>query len=294
MDNKDILDILAEFTHISILKLDIEGNIKQILYNSNECIKFKKGIHIQDIFSLRDRERVKRAFEQGVGVESRYIKIANKYCKGLQYVNIKVKDIQGEIYIYLIQTQSKTEKELQYQEKIQELSLQAQVDQLTGLLNRHGYWERVKRILNCGDKERKIGILFLDIDGLKAINTALGHKGGDKAINQISTLISNSIRHRDIAVRYGGDEFVIVVEELTGSRGTALGLAKRMLKEINSSRSKYLTTVSIGVHVVKVGDIVKKGLSSKSLQRRWEDEVAKADEKAYEAKEKGKNTVIFT
>ena len=39
--------------------------------------------------------------------------------------------------------------------------------------------------------------------------------------------------------------------------------------------SKYLTTVSIGVHVVKVGDIVKKGLSNKSLQRRWEDEVAK-------------------
>lgn len=294
MNNKDILNILSQFSEISILKLDIEGNIKQVIYNSNENIKFKKYIHIKNIFSLEDRERVEKTFIQGIGEEIRYLKIANKYSRGIQHVNIKVRDIEGETYIFLIYTQSEKEKEVQYQEKIEELSLQAQVDQLTGLLNRHGYWERVKRILNCGDRDRRIGILFLDMDGLRDVNTKLGHKGGDKALNQISTLISKSIRQRDIAVRYGGDEFVIVVEELSGSKGTALGLAKRILKEINSKKGKYLATVSIGVHVVKVGNIFKKGLTNIALHRNWEEEVVKADKKAYKAKSLGKNTLVST
>ena len=135
--------------------------------------------------------------------------------------------------------------------------------------------------------------MFIDIDKLKTINDTKGHKIGDKAISQISTLIAKSIRQRDIAVRYGGDEFIIVVEELSGSRSTAYGLAKRLIREINKTKGKYITTISIGVHIFKVGDVMKKGISDIALHRSWEEQVVKADNLAYEAKKGGRNTLAF-
>lgn len=296
MNSTKILEIVKEFSQISILKLNEEGYVKEVLLNSNTKINPKKDIKIFNLFILEDRKRVENLFNKGMGEETKLLQISKRYSRGNQYVNLNIKDIRGKTYAYLKLTmpQKEKEKELEIENKIQELSNIAETDHLTGLLNRHTYWDRVKRILNCGDSERKIGILFLDMDGLKEINTKLGHKGGDQAINQISSLISKSIRQRDIAVRYGGDEFVIVVEELSGSKSSALGLAKRIFKEINKSKNKYLTTVSIGVHVVKVGKIFKKDLSDISIHRNWEEEVVKADKLAYKAKEAGKNTIQYS
>jgi diguanylate cyclase (GGDEF)-like protein len=148
--------------------------------------------------------------------------------------------------------------------------------------------------MNCGDPERKIGILFIDMDGLKQINTKKGHKGGDRAIRQISTLILKNIRERDIAVRYGGNEFLIVVEELSGRESSAYGLAKRLIEIINEKENSYLTTISIGVHITKVGNILKGNDTSVFLKRKWDKEVAKADKMTSKARKEGKNTIIFS
>ncbi len=294
MHYKNIIDVLSDFSKISIIQLDIEGNIKKILLNSDEDLKIKREVNIKKIFSLEDRGRVELLFKVGMGEESKYLKILQRYSKGSKYVNLKIKEISGEIYAFLESTDTQREKELRYEAKLNSLSKKAELDQLTGLLNRHAYWDRVKRILNCGDPERRIGIIFLDMDGLKGINDKRGHKVGDKAISQIANLISRSIRERDIAVRYGGDEFIIVIEELSGSKSTAYGLAKRLLKEINSKRDNFLTTISIGVHITKVGDIFDKKLSNLKLHHNWEKEVVLADNMALKAKESGKNTIIYS
>ena len=293
MSNTKLIDILTSFSEALLVRLDEEGQIKEVLINSLPKFKIKKNIYLRNIFSLQDRDRVEGVFKKGIGEESRYLKLSNKYSKSKKFVDLCIKDIKGDTYAYIASTQSQRDRELRYESRLKALSDRAELDQLSGLLNRHGYWERVKRILNCGDPERKIGILFIDIDKLKTINDTKGHKIGDKAISQISTLIAKSIRQRDIAVRYGGDEFIIVVEELSGSRSTAYGLAKRLIREINKTKGKYITTISIGVHIFKVGDVMKKGISDIALHRSWEEQVVKADKLAYEAKKGGRNTLAF-
>ena len=293
MSNTKLIDIFTSFSEALLVRLDEEGQIKEVLINSLPKFKIKKNIYLRNIFSLQDRDRVEGVFKKGIGEESRYLKLSNKYSKSKKFVDLCIKDIKGDTYAYIASTQSQRDRELRYESRLKALSDRAELDQLSGLLNRHGYWERVKRILNCGDPERKIGILFIDIDKLKTINDTKGHKIGDKAISQISTLIAKSIRQRDIAVRYGGDEFIIVVEELSGSRSTAYGLAKRLIREINKTKGKYITTISIGVHIFKVGDVMKKGISDIALHRSWEEQVVKADKLAYEAKKGGRNTLSF-
>ena len=293
MSNTKLIDIYQSFSETLLVRLNEEGQIKEVLINSLPKFKIKKNIYLRNIFSLQDRDRVEGVFKKGIGEESRYLKLSNKYSKSKKFVDLCIKDIKGDTYAYIASTQSQRDRELRYESRLKALSDRAELDQLSGLLNRHGYWERVKRILNCGDPERKIGILFIDIDKLKTINDTKGHKIGDKAISQISTLIAKSIRQRDIAVRYGGDEFIIVVEELSGSRSTAYGLAKRLIREINKTKGKYITTISIGVHIFKVGDVMKKGISDIALHRSWEEQVVKADNLAYEAKKGGRNTLAF-
>ena len=294
MSNTKLIDIYQSFSETLLVRLNEEGQIKEVLINSLPKFKIKKNIYLRNIFSLQDRDRVEGVFKKGIGEESRYLKLSNKYSKSKKFVDLCIKDIKGDTYAYIASTQSQRDRELRYESRLKALSDRAELDQLSGLLNRHGYWERVKRILNCGDPERKIGILFIDMDELRQINEDKGHKGGDKAINQISTLISKQIRERDIAVRYGGDEFVIVVEELSGSKSSAYGLAKRLIKSINEKKASYITTISIGVHTVKVGEVFKKNLSNVALHRNWEEQVAKADKMTYKAKESGKNTVMFS
>ena len=294
MNIMNVLKILQKVSDITILELDSDGKINNVIFNSNTDILVKKNQELKEIFSPKERKKVERIFTGGLGKEGKYLRISKRYSKGTQYVNTRIEDIDGKIYAYLVPGQPHREEELEYENRVQELSYKAETDQLTGLLNRHGYWERVKRILNCGDSGRKIGIIFLDMDKLTEINNTKGHKVGDKAINQLSSLIARTIRSRDIAVRYGGDEFLIIVEELSGKKSTAYGLAKRILREINQNKSKFLTTFSIGVHVTKVGKVNRKGITNTQLHRNWEEQVVIADTMAYKAKASGRNTIVFS
>lgn len=88
-------------------------------------------------------------------------------------------------------------------------------DCLTGLYNRN-FWEDIKAgsvdILDCDDYT----IIWMDMDNLKSINMETGHSGGDKAIKNIAHAIKDSIRDTDIAFRFGGDEFLILIPGMDG------------------------------------------------------------------------------
>ncbi|KPU27515.1 hypothetical protein TR13x_05470 [Caloranaerobacter sp. TR13] len=86
----------------------------------------------------------------------------------------------------------------------------AYIDSFTNLHNRN-FWEHFKEgILNFPDYET-YGVIIIDMDNLKYINDNWGHKSGDKAIKIVSQSIKESIRKKDIPIRYGGDEFIIIV-----------------------------------------------------------------------------------
>ncbi|EIV92896.1 bifunctional diguanylate cyclase/phosphodiesterase [Frankia sp. QA3] len=91
-------------------------------------------------------------------------------------------------------------------------------DGLTGLPNRTALLDRLSRALRRADHDhRQVGVLFVDLDGFKAINDALGHQAGDDLLRTTATRLSHAVRPGDVAGRLAGDEFAVLCENVDGT-----------------------------------------------------------------------------
>lgn len=94
-------------------------------------------------------------------------------------------------------------------------------DELTGLPNRSLLADRISQAIKQSVRNKtQLGVLVLDLNGFKQINDSLGHSIGDQLLTRVSQRLLTSIRATDSAYRYGGDEFVILLPEVDGSKGT--------------------------------------------------------------------------
>lgn len=148
-------------------------------------------------------------------------------------------------------------------------------DHLTGLANRRLmeiefdiFFAKAKRYNN------KLSVIMLDIDNFKNFNDTYGHKAGDNALTIIAEIIEMEIRETDLAIRYGGEEFLILLPQ-TGLTET-IEAAERIKKAVNL-QTKY--TISLGISTY-----------NKDTQQK-EDIIKKADDALYLAKSKGKNRI---
>ena len=95
-------------------------------------------------------------------------------------------------------------------------------------------------------------VLFLDLDGFKAVNDALGHEGGDRLLEEVGRRLDLCVRSSDMVARLGGDEFVVLLEEI-GDEGEAALAADRIKRELEApfkiGRRELPLTASIGVAV---------------------------------------------
>jgi len=88
-------------------------------------------------------------------------------------------------------------------------------DALTGLPNRKYFSDHFSHVLALAERHQsKVALLFIDMDGLKIVNDAFGHDGGDMLIQQVAKRLQNNIRKSDYVARLAGDEFVIVLEQI--------------------------------------------------------------------------------
>jgi diguanylate cyclase (GGDEF)-like protein len=111
---------------------------------------------------------------------------------------------------------------------------QALTDSLTGLYNYRFFQESLQRELSRASRSKSpLSLIVLDIDNFKVINDGYGHAVGDKVIRHIADSISRHSRKANVVVRYGGDEFCIIVAE--GDLDTARAVAERVLTEIRNS-----------------------------------------------------------
>lgn len=170
-----------------------------------------------------------------------------------------------------------------------ELGKLAQLDGLTGLNNRRCYDEQIERIWNQSRREQvPLSILLIDIDHFKAYNDQYGHQQGDDALKSVARVISACERRPlDIAARFGGEEFILVLygqDERAGAMiGESLREAISMLQIPHSESPTHPSlTASIGVAVIMP-----------DAQRSCAGAVQMADEALYQAKAEGRNRVVI-
>jgi len=159
---------------------------------------------------------------------------------------------------------------------------QASVDGLTGLVNHKTFYDVLEKELWRSRRHGgNISLIMVDIDNLKQINDTYGHRGGDKAIREISRKIRECIRQIDTASRYGGDEFSVILPNTSLEKAVAVG--ERIVEAVANCRitwKKDIITTSVSV-----------GLGEYDADTNPEDVTSRSDQALYLAKQAGKNRV---
>jgi diguanylate cyclase (GGDEF)-like protein/PAS domain S-box-containing protein len=192
-----------------------------------------------------------------------------------------LRDGKGVITHYIASGKDVSDR-VKAQEKLEYL---AHHDVLTGLPNRALLADRIEQALSRARRDNSaMAVMFLDLDGFKAINDTAGHQVGDRLLAEIANRLRAAVRENDTVARLGGDEFAIILEG-TKSMSSVGGIARKLLYSLAApvhvdGADLYVTT-SIGV-----SRFPRDGEDVHTLLR-------KADSAMYRAKEAGKNTFRF-
>ena len=166
----------------------------------------------------------------------------------------------------------------QAEEKINNLAYH---DQLTGLPNRTLFYDRLQQAVAHVHRNNNLtAVLMLDLDHFKLINDELGHEWGDQALVDVSNRLLQCIRETDTLARFGGDEFSILLVDVT-SENVACKMAEKVIAAIGQpfvlNGSQYTLGVSIGICLASSDD------------QDMESFVKRADTAMYQAKKSGRN-----
>ena len=216
-----------------------------------------------------------------------------RYIKDLPEVDriVKIKNYLHEEKVFTINVEYYKNKEHYYvfsltditqiKEKSNLLEYQASHDRLTGLFNRNKFDEFYsKEVKRSKRYKTELSIIIFDIDDFKIINDTHGHQIGDVVLKEISQIISLHIREQDIAVRWGGEEFLVLLPHTNLDGATTVANKIRTNIEVYSFTQLNLKiTASFGVCELKEED------TDESL-------ILRTDKFLYEAKNNGKNKVI--
>lgn len=285
--NKKVENILSKFTKEIILQVDNNGEIQEIVLNTEQKIPFKDIKNVSEMFSKSEQERLKRLI-QYPSTQPQYLELSKEY-KGEKFVNVQITEDANKKYISLTIPKNISNEEIYQKKEIEELKDISQTDQLTKVLNRYGLLKKAQKIIEKSDPLKRIGLAFIDIDNLKQINDTYGHIAGDESIKSIVKIVKETIRSRDLFARIGGDEFLVMVEEVSGRKSSVYGLAERLLNKIPLQKEEHSTTISIGVHMFKTGKFKSCVNDTNDFEKCFFEEIDKADKAAYIAKKAGKN-----
>lgn len=162
----------------------------------------------------------------------------------------------------------------------------ARFDSLTGLLNRHEFTMALTSRMASAPANSEVGLLYLDLDGFKAVNDTFGHTVGDALLKLTAERITEVLRPDDLVARLGGDEFAVALGPMTaGSRGIAENVGTRLVKAISDPYEldghMAFVSASIGIRVARPG------------QTELYDIIREADLALYQVKRHGGSNIKF-
>jgi len=276
----DNYDILASVTGTRAIKILEEQHVDIILldilipdmngYDVCRVLKSKDATkHIPVIFitTNTDEESIDKAFEVG----------------GIDYITKPFKALE---LLARIKTHLNMQNLIQELEESQKrMEILASQDHMTKLYNRRYFSDISKTILNLAKRNKKeLSVLMLDIDTFKRINDTYGHHVGDMVIIALADILKEYSRESDIACRFGGEEFLLLLPETSIQGAYAIGekIRKRVEEFVldieNEQTLKF--TVSGGVSEMDIKN-----------EENLELTIHRADDALYEAKESGRNKV---
>ncbi len=197
----------------------------------------------------------------------------------VEYVNVAISFF---VCLFVLHTKSLSRYYLEHldQQKIESLSKEANMDFLTGLWNRR----YASEMFNKGNCPPNSTVVLSDIDFFKKINDTYGHNAGDYILNQVSLIFINTFRSSDLICRWGGEEFLFILQG--NDKKAIFDKLEKTRASIEDSYFSYnnqeiQVTISFGVnHAISDGMKLEKAVSL-------------ADNALYYAKENGRNQIVF-
>jgi diguanylate cyclase (GGDEF)-like protein len=210
--------------------------------------------------------------------------LGNLYIASNQKRDVKIVDEEQKFIEDIANSLALALGNLRLREKLHNLSIR---DALTGLFNRRYLDETLPREINRAERgNNQLSMLLFDIDHFKQFNDTHGHDAGDIVLRKMSEAVISNIRESDIACRYGGEEFIIILPDTTIE--TAERRAEALRNDISHLKLEYKgedigkITISVGVAAYP-----QNGTKRDTL-------IKSADESAYLAKKAGRNQVVVS
>ena len=258
-----------------------QGAIQNLGYSSDEF----SGINLLDIFTDLNRNSFNQLLAPlyGGSMEAVIYNGVNRRKDGSTYpveARLQISTLDDPPII-VANVQDVTER-IKWEEK---LIHQANFDQLTGLLNRHYMQSYMHSVFTRARRnQKKVALLFMDLDNFKNINDTLGHDTGDELLKQTAVRILSLLRESDTAIRTGGDEFTVLLENIettANAEVVAHKLVNIFQQPFIVKGQEIYTTVSIGISTYP-----NDGASLDQLMQY-------ADMAMYKAKDNGRNNYCF-
>jgi diguanylate cyclase (GGDEF)-like protein/PAS domain S-box-containing protein len=287
---------LFEAAQDGILLLDAETGmitdvnpflVKMLGYTREEIVEKR----LWEVGAFKDIEASQEAFK--ALQRNEYIRYEDL---PLRAKNGKLIDVEFVSNVYLVGSEKVIQcniRDITERKQAQDALLKSQAllreqsvrDHLTGLFNRRYMEETLEReLLRASRKGLSLGIMMLDVDHFKRFNDTWGHAAGDKILHELGSLLLRQFRREDIASRYGGDEFIIILpdasREVAHERANRLCEHTRRLKTHFKGHTFEMITFSVGVAASP-----ENGITSTEILKA-------ADTALYLAKHEGRGRVV--
>ena len=293
MEEKERVQVTLRSIGDAVIATNAEGRVEYLNPVAEQMTGYTlaeaKDRLLKDVFHIvneETRERVEDPVARCL-FEGKVIGLANHTVlmsrSGPEYAiqdsAAPIQDASGEILGVVLVFSDVTEA----RRLSRQISYQACHDTLTGLINRHEFERRLRRVLDtASNAATDNAFCYLDLDRFKLVNDMCGHLAGDELLRQVGHLLEENVRYRDSVARLGGDEFGLLMEHC--SLNEALQVAGKLVKVIADHSflwedKRFDIGVSIGLVAVNE--------SSPDINRL----LSAADTACYMAKEQGRNRV---